>query len=497
MTAPALEMAGISKRYPGVVALDNVTLTAAPGEVVALLGENGAGKSTLMKVLGGVVIPDAGAVKRDGQPVAPRNPADAARNGIAFVHQELSVLDNLDIAGNVYLGREPRKGVLLDREAMREGARTAIARIGLDLSPDTPVHQLSIAQQQMVEIARALAQDARVLILDEPTSSLTPSETERLLSVVDELRKQGVTILYITHRLGEVVAIADRAVVLRDGKNVGEISRAELTHDKMVSMMVGRDIQRGEGGSGAEPGAVRLSLQGVRTARYPEQPVSFDVRAGEIVGIAGLVGAGRTELAQALFGVIPAVGGQIALDGAPVKVARPHDAISRGLYLIPEDRRGAGLIVSLPIRENISMPSLTRYVKGLTIDKRAEAEAAEEGCRTLTVKTHSVENAAANLSGGNQQKVVLARWLLRDPKVLIFDEPTRGIDVGAKAEIYSLMRDLAQRGVAILMISSDMEEILALSDRVAVLRQGALSGILSRNEASEESILSLAVHHDQ
>jgi ribose transport system ATP-binding protein len=489
-------MRKIEKRFPGVHALKGVDFEVAAGEVVALLGENGAGKSTLMKVLGGVHQPDSGEVLIDGAPAQIRGVADATRHRIAFIHQELNVLDNLDVAANVFLGREPVRGGplrLVDRRRMEEETKQHLARLGLGLSPDTPLARLSIAQQQMVEIAKALSQQARILIMDEPTSSLTLSETARLLEVVKDLREHGVAVIYISHRLGEVKEIADRAVVLRDGSNAGELVRDEITHDRMVRMMVGRDIESFYQHPKGEKRPRYFEVESLRTARYPDQRVTFDVGRGEILGLAGLVGAGRSEAAQALFGVDPAVEARLMLDSRPLVIRSPRDAIRYGIYLIPEDRRTAGLIVDMAIRENVTLPALDRYAPAGLISFEREREGSKEVCGRLNVKAPSVEVKAANLSGGNQQKVVLAKWLALEPKVLIFDEPTRGIDVGAKAEIYELMRTLAEAGVAIVMISSDMEEVINVSDRVAVMHEGRVTGVLGREDCTEENIMRLAV----
>jgi ribose transport system ATP-binding protein len=490
-------MEGISKRFPGVVALDSVDLTVGRGEVVALLGENGAGKSTLMKILGGVHQPDAGRIRIDGREVTIRSVADAIALNIGFIHQELNVLDNLDVASNVFLGREPRWGGpfrLVDRRTMQRDAAVYLHRLGLDVPGDTPLSKLSIAQQQLVEIAKALSLDARLLIMDEPTSSLTATETDRLLEITRELRDHGVSVVYISHRLGEVKAVADRVVGLRDGRNAGALSREEIDHDRMVRLMVGRDLVREAArapGNGDRP--VRLDVRKLRTLRHPTREVTFDVRGGEILGIAGLVGAGRSEVAQTIFGVDRALGGEVLLDGTPIAIRSAHDAIANGIYLIPEDRRRQGLHVDLTIRENVTLPSLGRYARQGLVDSAKERRVASEVCKQLNVKCATLEVKAATLSGGNQQKVVLAKWLSLDPKVLVFDEPTRGIDVGAKAEIYRLMRDLAERGVAIVMISSDMEEVLNVSDRIAVMHEGAITGFLTHAEASEEAVMRLAV----
>ena len=496
MSVPILQMRKIEKRFPGVYALKGVDLSVGAGEVVALLGENGAGKSTLMKVLGGVHQPDSGEVLIDGSPVPIHNVSDATRHGIGFIHQELNVLDNLDVAANVFLGREPVRGGplrLVDTRKMREETRKHLARLGLSVAPDTPLSRLSIAQQQMVEIAKALSLNARILIMDEPSSSLTLSETARLLEVVRDLRAQGVGVIYISHRLGEVHEVADRAVVLRDGANAGELARDEISHDRMVRMMVGRDIESFYQRPEAEAEPDYFEVESLRTSRYPDKRVRLSVGRGEILGVAGLVGAGRSEAAQAIFGVDPSLEDRLRLGKEELSIRSPRDAIRHGIYLIPEDRRNAGLITDMPIRENVTLPGLGRYADAGLISFERESRDAREMCARLKVKAPSVESNAADLSGGNQQKVVLAKWLSLEPKVLIFDEPTRGVDVGAKAEIYELMRKLAESGVAIIMISSDMEEVLNVSDRVAVMHEGAVTGVLGREECSEENIMRLAV----
>jgi ribose transport system ATP-binding protein len=496
MSVPLLEMKGICKRFPGVVALDQISLSVYPAEVLALVGENGAGKSTLMKIIGGIYGLDEGTIRLDDSPVEIHSVSDAIRLGISFIHQELNVFDNLDLAGNIFFGREPRKWgwlSLIDRERMYASAQTYLRRLGLDISSRTPLSKLSIAQRQLVEIAKALSQNARLLIMDEPTSSLTLAETERLIRVVSELRAQGVSIIYISHRLGEVKSIADRVLVLRDGRNVGQLSRDEISHERLVQMMVGRDLARFYPHAEEVGEAPYFEVKNVRTTRYPHQAVSFNIRQGEILGLAGLVGAGRSELAQALFGVDAALAGEVVLNSMTLKINSPREAIARGIYLIPEDRRRSGLILEDCIRENITLPALRNFASMGFIKRAAERRAANESFHRLNIKAPSIEERAGNLSGGNQQKVVLARWLALEPKVLIFDEPTRGIDVGAKAEIYDLMRKLAASGVAILMISSDMEEILGVSDRVAVMHEGRLAGTLERHQFTEESVMSLAI----
>jgi len=496
MSGPVVEMKGISKRFPGVVALDSVDLEIQPGEVVALAGENGAGKSTLMKVLGGLHQPDSGQIRIDNQLVTIRSVADAISRGIGFIHQELNILDNLNVAGNVFLGREPVWGGplrLIDRRKIHSQTNGYLERLGLNVPSETPLRSLSIAQQQMVEIAKALSLQARILIMDEPTSSLTLTETTRLLEVIKELRAQGVSIIYISHRLAEIVGLADRVVVLRDGRNAGALSRDDIEHDRIVRLMVGRELNHFYVHAVAERRPRVFQVRSLRTKRYPASAVSFDISEGEILGVAGLVGAGRSEVAQAIFGVDTPLEVTMLLDGQPLSIRSPRDAVRHGIYLIPEDRRQAGLILDAVIRENITLPALPRFASMGWIDGIRERAASSEICDRLGVRAPSIETKVANLSGGNQQKVVLGKWLSLDPKVLIFDEPMRGIDVGAKAEIYELMHSLAERGIAILMISSDMEEILRISTRVAVMREGCVAGILNRTQCSEEAIMRLAI----
>jgi len=493
---PLLELRAIDKRFPGVHALRAVSLEVHAGEVVALLGENGAGKSTLMRIVGGIEQPDAGEVLIDGAPVTVRGVTGATALGIALIHQELNLLDNLDVAGNVLLGREPtRWGALrlIDRVRMRDTVRPYLDQLGLDVSPDTPMAALSIAQQQLVEIAKALSLNARLLIMDEPTSSLTLAEAGRLHEVVASLRERGAAVIYITHRLAEVPTVADRAVVLRDGANAGTLAHEELTHDNMIASMVGRDIVFEQVAASAEKGSDYFRVDGLRTRRYPQQAVSFGIRRGEILGMAGLVGAGRSEIALAIFGVEPPIAGTMSLGGQALQIEEPEDAIGHGIFLVPEDRRSAGLVVDFSIRENVSLPALDRYARHGLISETEERRAVTAVCGQLQVKAPSIEVKAATLSGGNQQKVVLAKWLALGPKVLVVDEPTRGIDVGAKAEIYRLLRRLAHDGVSILMISSDMEEILQIGDRVAVMHEGRLTRIVERADCTEQLIMTLAV----
>jgi ribose transport system ATP-binding protein len=496
MAETLLELSGITKTYPGVTALDKVSLRVLRGEVLGLIGENGAGKSTLMKILGGVTEPSAGVIRIDGQDLPRLTVAAATRAGIAFVHQELNLFENLNVAANVFIGREKLVGgplKLVNNAAMRERVAPLLTRLGADFGPETLVENLSIAQRQMVEIAKALSIDARVIIMDEPTSSLTISETERLLQVVADLKAHGVSVIFITHRLGEIMTCADRVVVLRDGHTVGELARVELTHAAMIRLMIGRDLKALYLPPKQPPRAGGCDIAGLVTTAFPDRQIDLSVRHGEILGLAGLVGAGRTSLARAVFGVDRVLAGDIKLDGQKVRIANPRDAIRQGIYLVPEDRKKSGLVLEFPIRENISLASLLTHARLWLVNRSAEQRIAQAQAVSLSIKAPNVETQAVTLSGGNQQKVVLAKWLSMEPRVVIFDEPTRGIDVGAKSEIYMLMRALADRGVAIVMISSDMEEVIGVSDRVAVMHEGRISGVLQREQFSEYNVLRLAI----
>ena len=492
-----LDLIEIAKRYPGVVALNRVTLSVAPGEVIGLIGENGAGKSTLMKVLGGVIEPSAGTIRVDGVERRPFTVPDAIKAGIAFVHQELNLFDNLDAAANVFIGREPLAGgflKLIDRRKLNALVQPLLDRLGVDFRPNTPVAEMSLAQRQLLEIVKALSLDARLVIMDEPTSSLTIAETERLMRVIAGLKAHGVSIIFISHRLNEVQSCADRVVVLRDGRLVGELPRTEITHAAMIRLMIGRDLKA----IYIPPAADRrqettLEISGVRTTTYPENAISIEVRGGEILGLAGLVGSGRTELARTVFGIDPLLAGSLKLNGEPIVIRTPREAIDRGIFLVPEDRKRAGLLLDDSIAGNISLPNLRSYARALLVRKEAELDNAGRQKQRLNIKAPAVTVEVGTLSGGNQQKVVLAKWLSMQPKVIIFDEPTRGIDVGAKHEIYEIMRSLANAGVAVLMISSDMEEVIGVSDRIAVMQEGRISGFLDRSEFSEHNVLQLAV----
>jgi len=495
---PFLRLRGVRKSYPGVVALAGLDLEVRRGEVIGLVGENGAGKSTLMKVLGGVIAPDRGTIEVDGEPRAALTVGQSIGAGIAFVHQELNLFDNLDVAANVFIGREPRKyGILnlVDTEQQRAAVAPLLKRLGANFSPEVPVRQLSLAQQQIVEIAKALSYDARLIILDEPTSSLPLRETEKLLEVISGLKADGIATIFISHRLHEIERACDRVIVLRDGQLAGQLERAEVTYQKLVRLMIGRDLKVVYTAPGVPRGAIALSARAIRTAAYPHHPVNLDLHRGEILGLAGLVGAGRSELARAIFGIDPIYGGSLTLDGAPLTITSARSATGRGIFLVPENRKEAGILLDMSIAQNITLPNLEAYARGGLVSPAAEAKRAEQSKSELDIRTPSVAVRTGALSGGNQQKVALAKWLAMNPRVIILDEPTRGIDIGAKFEIYRLMRGLADAGVAVLMISSDMEEVIGVSDRIAVMHEGRISGMLDRDQFSEENVLMLAVGH--
>jgi ribose transport system ATP-binding protein len=495
-----LEAHNVRKHFPGVQALDGVSLHVNAGEALAVVGENGAGKSTLMKIMAGIHRPDAGELRLDGQPLHLTGASDALRRGLVLIHQELNLAENLSVTANLFLGREEvRGGVLgwLDNRRMKAEAGGLLSRIGLDVRPDQRVSELPPGQRQMVEIARALAGNARLIIMDEPTSSLTQRETDRLYEVIDDLKRQGVAVVYISHRLDEVRRVADRVEVLRDGRNAGALSRDEISRDAMIRLMVGRDLKQLYPRRHAirADAPVRLEVRNVTFVGGPTAPVSFKVRAGEIVGLAGLVGAGRTELAEALFGLRRLTGGEVRIEGRPVTIRSPVSAIAAGLLLAPEDRRRHGLVLTDSVQGNFALPNFdqltTAGLLGWVVFSR-EKQLARDLTNRLHVRASSTRQIVGQLSGGNQQKVVLGKWLARKPRVVIFDEPTRGVDVGARSEIYALMDELAAAGVAVVMISSDLEEILGMSDRVLVLHEGRLTGELPRSALSQEAVMHLA-----
>lgn len=491
---PAVEAIGISKRFPGVHALDDVSLTLFPGEVHAVVGENGAGKSTLMKILAGVYPPDAGTVRVGGQEVHLDNPRTAQDLGINTIYQELSLVDSLSVGENIFLGDLPTRsgtGWQVDWKVLWKRSTEMLERVGCPVRPQTPVRRLSVAQKQMVEIARALARNVRVLILDEPTSSLTERETTKLFEIIEILRQRGVAVIYISHRLVEVFQIAHRVTVLRDGKVVGTLPTAEADEDTLVRMMVGRDLSHLFTQARKSEAPVRLEVRGL-TRKGVLHDVDLSLRGGEIVGVAGLVGAGRTELARCLFGADKYDAGEILIDGKRAAIRTPADAVRLSIALVPEDRKLHALILGMGVRENLSLPMLDRLGSPFIPSRTKEKSLVAKYIKSLSIRTPHMEQRVRALSGGNQQKVVIARWLATAPKVLILDEPTRGIDIGAKAEVHALIARLAEEGVAILMISSELPEILGMSHRVLVMRGGRIVADIPREEASEESIMGAA-----
>ncbi len=492
---PRLEVRDITKSFPGVKALKGVSLCVMPGEVLSVVGENGAGKSTLMKILAGVQSQDTGRILVDGKEKHFRSVSDAMGNGIAIIHQELNLADNLEIGANIFLGREPRTFGLIDNGRINQDSAGLLERIGLKVSPRTLVKELTVGQQQMVEIAKALSINAQVLIMDEPTSSLSAGESAKLFRVIRDLRADGVSIVYISHRLAEVQDLSDRVTVLRDGENAGELIRGEVTHDSLVRLMVGRDISRFFVRNPHKKGDIAIEVRDVVTAAWPRHRLNLNVRAGEIVGIAGLVGAGRTEMLRTLFGVDAPVSGSIAVGGRVVTLNSPQDAIAAGIALVPEDRKQQGVVLDMTIRENTGLASLHQHSHLGFLNFAVEEQQSAEMCQRLRVKSPNDLHRVGNLSGGNQQKVVIGKWLALKPRVLLLDEPTRGIDVGAKQEIYQLMDELAGQGIAVLFVSSEMEEIIGMSDRVIVMHEGCITGELLREQLSEESVMHLATGH--
>jgi len=492
MSEPLLTISGLTKHFPGVRALHDVDLTLDKGEVLAVIGENGAGKSTLMKILAGVQMADAGEIRLDGDLIAPATVRDALDLGIALIHQELNLADNLSVAANIFLGREPRTLGMLNFGKMRSDAATLLDQLRTPIRPDTPVSRLSIGHQQMVEIAKALSIDARILIMDEPTSSLSKHETDQLYEVIADLRDRGVSVIYISHRLGEVRTVADRVVVLRDGENAGTLEKEDITHDKMVRMMVGRDVTNLRDRVPVKPGETVLQVHGLETMEYPGQHVELTVRAGEIVGIGGLVGAGRTEILETAFGVLPCRSGTVEVCGEAIRADRPADSVAAGMALIPEDRKQCALVLEMAVRANLNLARIRYGHRAGFVNRQAERETSTDMMARLSVRTPSDAQPVQYLSGGNQQKVVIGKWLALKPRVLLLDEPTRGIDVGSKQEIYELVDQLAQEGVGILFVSSEMEELLGLADRILVMHDGAIAGELSRADATEESVMQLA-----
>jgi rhamnose transport system ATP-binding protein len=489
---PVLEMEHVSKRFGATQALDDVSLALFGGQIHALLGENGAGKSTLIKIITGIQQQDSGEIHIDGHPVRVASSQDAQRLGVAAIYQEPMIFPDLSVAENIFIGHRDR-GKIVDRRRMEREAAEVLARLDVHLDVGEPARGLTLAEQQTVEIAKAISLDVRVLIMDEPTASLSAHEVERLFRIAATLRQQGVAILFISHRMEEVFEIADRVTILRDGRWISTTPRADLTPAVAIRRMVGREVQELFHRARRSPGAVRLAARGLRREGVFEG-IDFEVRAGEVLGFAGLVGARRTDVGLALFGITPADGGVIELDGTPVAIANPQDAMHLGITYSTEDRRQLGLIMPLSIAANISLPSLPRYLSPGGLVRRAQERAAAETFRErLSIRAPSVDTPTSSLSGGNQQKVVISKWLETKPKVLILDEPTRGIDVGAKVEVHQLIDDLAAQGMAIILISSDLPEVLAMSDRILVMREGRQMAIFDHGGATQERVLSAAM----
>jgi rhamnose transport system ATP-binding protein len=484
-------MEHIHKSFGGVHALDDVHMEVYAGEVHALLGENGAGKSTLIKTMTGVYQPDSGEIYLHAEPVRFSEPREAQRQGIGAIYQEPSLFPDLDIAENILAGRQPTRAGRVDWRAMYAESRQLLAQLGVRLDPRTKARNLSVAQQQMVEIARALSLDAQLLIMDEPTSSLTPAEVEELFAIVRRLREAGTAIIFISHRLEELFEIADRVTVLRDGRYVGTREISDVRTEELIQMMVGRQLDALFPKQEAPVSDAVLEVTNLTVAGKFEN-VSFALRAGEILGLAGLIGAGRTDVARALFGVQPAASGSIKVDGRPVTIRSPQQAMDLGLGFVPEDRQHHGLVLRMSIAANITLPILPRFATAGWLRERDAKKVAARAAQRLEVRSAGTDQKASELSGGNQQKVVLAKWLETGPRILILDEPTRGIDVGTKAAVHQLMSDLANEGVAILMISSELPEILGMSDRILVMREGHITGEFGRAEATQEKIMASA-----
>ena len=483
-----LKMQNISKSFPGVKALDDVHLNVYAGEVMALLGENGAGKSTLMKILSGVYKKDAGSIIYKGQEIEVSSPAESTRMGIAIIHQELNLIDHMKVYENVYLGREITNSLgILNKSEMIKNTKRVLDKLNIDIDPNDKVGSLSIAQQQMVEIAKALLVDANIIILDEPTDTLTDKEADILFSIVNELKEQKIGIVFISHKLDEIFKICDRVTVLRDGKFIDERLVSEIDEDLIIKMMVGRDLEEQYPHVDVE-GKEMLRLENLKN-KYIDD-VSFTINSGEIVGISGLVGAGRTELAKTIYGAYKLDSGSIYLDGEALNIKSPKDALDKGIVYVSEDRKGESLIISMGVTENITLSALNKFIKKIAISNSKEKKAAEDYVERIRIKTPNLKQKVKNLSGGNQQKVAIAKSLLTEPKLLILDEPTRGIDVGARREIYEILNDIKKENKAIMIISSDMQEVLGVCDRIIVMNDGRKKAELTREEASQEKIMS-------
>ena len=488
-----LTMKDIDKSFPGVHALDHVDLEVRKGEVLALMGENGAGKSTLMKVLTGIYKKDSGTITYEGKEVEFSSTKEAQDAGIVIVHQELNMLGHLTVAQNIFIGREFKKGIRIDDKRMNDEARKLFQRLNIDIDPRETMSRLTVGKQQMCEIAKAISHDAKVIVFDEPSAALTETEIQELFKIIRDLREKNMGIVYISHRMDEIKVITDRVTVMRDGAYVGTMITKDSTKDDIINMMVGRVIYEDPKTQSMVPkdAPVVLKVENLNAGKMV-QDVSFELHKGEILGFSGLMGAGRTETARALFGADPIDSGNIYINGNKVTINTPQDAVKNGIGYLSEDRKRYGIVVQKTVAENTTMATLENYMSGIFIDKKKEKEVAEKYVESLATKTPDVDQLVVNLSGGNQQKVVIAKWLTRNCDILIFDEPTRGIDVGAKNEIYKLMNKLAADGKAIIMISSEMTEILRMSDRIVVMCEGRKTGELDISEATQENIMNLA-----
>ena len=488
-----IQVNGLNKSFSGIKALDNIQFDLYPGEVHALMGENGAGKSTFMKILMGLLLPDSGTINFDGVPIENMDVHKMLQKGISMIHQEILMVPELTIAQNIFLGREIKLGYWVDEQQINKRSQEILNLIGLDLNVRTKAKNLSIAEMQLIEIAKAISNHAKVIIMDEPTSALSDKESEMLFKIIFDLKSKGVAIIYISHKLEEIFQIADRITVLRDGKYIATKNTKELNKNSLISLMVGREIENLFSSDSRVPGNVILEVQGL-TKKGKFDDINFTVHAGEVLGIAGLMGAGRTEIARAIFGIDKMDSGEVTLNGQKIKIKSPKDAIEKGIGYVSEDRKSLGFIPDMSIIENISLSSLKNYSKGWFIQTKNEAKASSHLAGDLKIKAASLHQKVINLSGGNQQKVVIAKVLLASPSLIILDEPTRGIDIGAKYEIYKLINQLANDGLAVIIISSELPEILGMSDRILVLSKGKQTAILTKLEATQEKIMHYAVH---
>jgi ribose transport system ATP-binding protein len=492
MAEIVIRMKDIQKRFPGVHALDNARIELKKGEVHGLVGENGAGKSTLMKVLTGIYERDSGSVAVKGREVHYKAPADALGDGISMIHQELNLMQHLSVADNIYIGREPMRGVMLDDRKKNRMAKELLESLSLNIDPRTQISRLTVAKQQMVEIAKALSFNTEVLVMDEPTAALTTAEIEDLFRFIGDLKQKGVSIVYISHRMEELKQITDEITVMRDGQYVGTVKTGEIEIGEVISMMVGRTIYEEPKSKSLVPDGAPVVLKVEGLTSKDVRNISFELKRGEILGFAGLMGAGRTETARLIFGADPRAGGTITVKGEKVDVQSPADAVGHGIGYLSEDRKRYGLAVGLSVADNIIMADMDEFTPGGVVNKNRVRAAAKEYVDKINIKTPSISQLVRNLSGGNQQKVVVAKWLIRNSDILIFDEPTRGIDVGAKSEIYKLMSELAGEGKSIIMISSELPELLRMSDRIIVMCEGKITGEIGIEEASQEGIMHYA-----